>query len=252
MRFRMNSPEGKAILSLVREGDYAHPGEEEAIVRVASNLDQSAIQRVLDVGCGRGGTARWFQQHGWGNVVGIDIDAESIEEARRHYPRVEYHACDVADLGRLQLEPFDLAYLLTSFYAFPDQQRALCEIRSACNPGARLCLFDYTQPFGGSLQAAVGGEIGKPIVLETLHVWMKAADWEVISTTDMTRDFLRWYDVLLHKISRYRQAIVRAAGNDWYDYVASFYSAVRDALALRHLGGVLVLAEAAAGRKTDG
>jgi hypothetical protein len=30
MTFKMNSPEGKAILALVRDGDYAHPGEEEA------------------------------------------------------------------------------------------------------------------------------------------------------------------------------------------------------------------------------
>jgi hypothetical protein len=60
MRFRMNSPQGKSILSRIRGGDYAHPGEEDAIVQIAQKLPRASIRRLLDVGCGRGGTAEWF------------------------------------------------------------------------------------------------------------------------------------------------------------------------------------------------
>src|SRR5689334_15460967 len=101
MAFRMNSPQGKAILALVRNGDYAHPGEEDAIALVAGMVPRTGNCRVLDVGCGRGGTAQWFHEHRWGDVVGLDIDAESIAYARRTYPGIEFHACDVLEMGGL-------------------------------------------------------------------------------------------------------------------------------------------------------
>ena len=90
MRFRLNSPQGKAILAMVRGGDYAHPGEEQAIAQVAQELPRAAIRRLLDVGCGRGGTADWFHRHEWGTVVGVDIDSASVDYAQQQYPGVEF------------------------------------------------------------------------------------------------------------------------------------------------------------------
>ncbi len=51
----MNSPMGKQILALIRDGDYAHAGEEEAIELTLKNVSKDPGRRVLDVGCGRGG-----------------------------------------------------------------------------------------------------------------------------------------------------------------------------------------------------
>ena len=53
----MNSFEGKRILALIREGDYAHAGEEEAIERAFRSIPKNRENWVLDVGCGRGGSA---------------------------------------------------------------------------------------------------------------------------------------------------------------------------------------------------
>jgi SAM-dependent methyltransferase len=244
MSFRMNSPQGKAILALIRKGDYAHPGEEEAVEAVASGLSRSSIGRILDVGCGRGGTAGWFHRHGWGEVVGIDRDADSIDYAKKTYPHVRFHACDVAELGRLSLPAFDLAYLFSSLYAFADQQAALGAIRDACREGAHLVIFDYTQPAGGRLPATLGTEIGRPIVMERLMDWMQAEAWQPISVTDMTGRFVSWYDAMLRKVEKNRQAILETAGEDWYDFVASWYGALRDALAGRHVGGSVIHATA--------
>jgi len=52
---RMNSPTGKKILALVREGDYAHPGEEAAIGLVMRDFAPDPGRLILDVGCGPGG-----------------------------------------------------------------------------------------------------------------------------------------------------------------------------------------------------
>ena len=252
MPFRMNSPQGKAILALVREGDYAHPGEGEAIEAVVSGLPRTSIHRVLDVGCGRGGTANWFYEQGWGDVVAVDLDAESIKYAQETYPQVQFHACDVADLGQLSLPLFDLAYLFSSFYAFADQQTALRAIRGACREGAHLVIFDYTRPKGGRLPTALGTEIGQPIVMENLSAWMKAEAWQPISVTDMTGGFVRWYEELMHKVEKNRQAILAMVGEDWYDFVVAWYGALKDALTKGQVGGSVIHATAAARSTLDG
>ena len=49
--FFMNSYLGKRILALVRDGDYAHAGEEEAIALAMAPLAKDARRRILDAGC---------------------------------------------------------------------------------------------------------------------------------------------------------------------------------------------------------
>jgi SAM-dependent methyltransferase len=244
MSFRMNSPEGKSILALVRGGDYAHPGEERAVARVAASLPRESIHRILDVGCGRGGTAAWFHQHGWGTIVGLDVDAVSVDYARTHYPQVEFVHLDVAKADSLNGDPFDLAYLFNSFYAFPDQASALSHIRKACREGARLVIFDYTRPSGGELPTELGSEIGRPIVLEDLCAWLPESKWKLISVDDWTDSFVAWYAELLGRFDKNRAKIVGTVGGDWYEYAAGWYSAVHGALVSGTLGGKVVHAVA--------
>jgi|SRR5689334_18703402 len=240
MSFRMNSPQGKAIPALVRGGDYAHPGEEEAIEGVVTLLPRHDVRRLLDVGCGRGGTADWFRRHGWGQVAAIDIDQESIRYCQQTYPEIEFHTCDVTGMSQLSLPPFDVAYLFNSFYAFPDQRKALSEIRTMCRDGAHVIIFDYTRPRGGDLPVALGSEIGQPVVIETLRRWMSQDEWEMKSVTDLTGNFVAWYQVTVQKIEDKQQPILELAGRDWYDYVLAWYSALRDALVAGALGGAVV------------
>jgi SAM-dependent methyltransferase len=245
MTFRMNSPEGKAILALVREGDYAHPGEEEAIALVADTLSGASIRRAIDVGCGRGGTADWFRRHGCAMVVGVDIDAASVDYARQRYPQVQFFRGDVAQLRNIVQGPFDLAYLFSSFYAFPEPLDALREIRAICNMGSHLLVFDYTRANDSRLPSALGSEIGRPIVLETFPQMLKEAGWDLISQTDLTDHFIHWYADLLKRFERKRPEILAAAASEWYEFVTAWYGALHEALLNGLLGGAIFHAAAA-------
>jgi SAM-dependent methyltransferase len=111
---QMNSFSGKQLLALIRESDYAHAGEQEAIEMTLRNYPRRTDQLLLDVGCGRGGTANYVQELGWGRVVGLDSEPDSIAHARQVYPAIEFHACAVVDAALVLGRKFDLIYLFNS------------------------------------------------------------------------------------------------------------------------------------------
>ena len=88
-RMRMNHPDGKRLLAAVRDGDFAHAGEEAAVRMAWKRLPKRPDQSCLDAGCGRGGTAALVQSQGWGQVVGLDIDAETISFVAERLPGLE-------------------------------------------------------------------------------------------------------------------------------------------------------------------
>lgn len=239
MVFQMNSPEGKAILARVRRGDYAHPGEEAAIELISGGVERLNIHRLLDVGCGRGGTAAWFHRHNWGQVTGVDVDATSIDYARKTYPGIEFIVSDVCLLKEHNVGPFDFVYLLNSFYAFPDQSRALQSIRSVCRSGSQLCIFDYARTRNAIVPAALGSDIGNPIVLEDMPDWLTEAGWTMAGFEDCTEKYVVWYDALLAGFERERNWIDENFGEDWRRYVLSWYGELRNALADQTLHGVV-------------
>jgi ubiquinone/menaquinone biosynthesis C-methylase UbiE len=232
----MNSATGKAILSLVREGDYAHPGEERAIDLVFAPLAMDPARQLLDIGCGRGGTADYVRSHGWGQVAGVDIDAETLAEAARRYPEVSFVAADVTGIGDLWQGRFDLLYLFNSFYAFPDQPRALGEMARVARPGATLVLFDYTAA-AGTVRFPDREQAANwtPLDLERLPQQLRDAGWELVCAQDVSSSYLAWYRELCGRIEAQQEEITRRFGREWYDHVHAVYA---DLLALIEAGTV--------------
>jgi SAM-dependent methyltransferase len=104
---------------------FAHAGEEAAVRMAWECLPRRANQSCLDPGCGRGGTAALVQAERWGQVIGLDIDSETISFAQSAYSNVRFVAADVTCAGGLFPAHFDISYAFNAFYAFPDQQAAL-------------------------------------------------------------------------------------------------------------------------------
>jgi SAM-dependent methyltransferase len=242
----MNSFTGKQVLALVRNGDYAHAGEEEAIELALGAYPKRPERLVLDVGCGRGGTARYVQEHGWGMAVGIDRDLDSIARARQVHPQVEFHACDVVEAGLVVPCKFDLICLFNSFYAFDDQARALRVLARLATGDGQLMLFDYTDR-GGYDQAPLMNEgqpfLPHPIRLSAIETMLREAGWRLTSVTDLTADYERWYGDLASRIDGKRPEITTLAGSDGFDSVRRQYADLLAAIRQGTLGGAIVRAE---------
>ncbi len=241
----MNSLEGKRILALVREGDYAHAGEEEAIELVFSDLDKDPDREILDLGCGRGGTADYVQRHGWGRVTGVDSDAETLASAGNAYPWISFVVADAATVGQLWQSRFDLICLFNSFYAFPDQREALLSMRRAARPHAALVIFDYTDVAGTFRQHAGEREsFWSPINLRTFHGELAEAGWELVRISDISAQYRTWYQRLCARFEAKKATVVGEFGQEWYDYAHAVYVDLLDLIDREIIGGAIVRARA--------
>jgi ubiquinone/menaquinone biosynthesis C-methylase UbiE len=243
----MNSFEGKRILALIRDGDYAHAGEEEAIERAFSSVPKNADAWLLDVGCGRGGSAEYLRRHGWGQVEGIDRDVESIGYARATYPDINFHVCDVLDVPRTVTRSFDIIYMLNAFYAFARQRDALAGLRKVATPAAQLVIFDYAIGAAANEESLkVDGRMLIPHAIRVSEIAsiLRDAGWEPGLVQDLSADYTRWYAALVERIRDKRAEIEKIGGAEWYDFVLAMYSGLHGAIAQGILGGALVHARA--------
>jgi len=243
----MNSFEGKRILALIRDGDYAHAGEEEAIEHAFRSIPKNAEQWLLDVGCGRGGSAEYLRRNGWGHVEGIDRDTDSIEYARATYPKIGFHVCDVLDVPRTVARAFDIVYMLNAFYSFAQQHDALAAIRKVAKPDAQLVIFDYTLGATTNEESlAVGGQMFIPhaIRLPEIGTMLREAGWEPGVVEDLSAEYAGWYAVFVERIRLKQAEIEKIGGAEWYNFVLSMYSGLHGVIAQGALGGAIVHARA--------
>lgn len=244
----MNTAVGKRLLALVRDGDYAHPGEEAANELLFAGVPADARRRVLDAGCGGGGTAAWVQTRGLGRVTGIEIDPATARLARARHPEVTVIRGDLGRASDVLRGPFDLVYAMTAVYAVQDQAAAFRELGLLAAPGAELRLLEYADPRGAFVAATrESASLGwwRPLAPRTLPEKLASAGWRALAVRDLHPEFIRWYSELCRRIAARRDHITREFGPDWYDFVAREYVAILDLVRSHALGGVLVRARRA-------
>ncbi len=221
----MNSFTGMRVLSLVRDGDYAHAGEEEAIELAMKPIAKRADQVIVDAGCGRGGTANYLRENGWGSVVGFDIEPASIKAARQAYPGVRFHVCDVCDVDKTIGVKADVLCMFNAYYCFPDQARALRALRKVSKKGARMVIFDHVDR--GSYDCHALLDAGKPFlpnppILSQFPKVLEASGWKVETIEEAHNSYARWYTNLVSRIESKQPEIVALAARP--DMIMFFHS----------------------------
>jgi tocopherol O-methyltransferase len=107
----------------------------------------SAEERVLDAGCGIGGSAVWLAEKRSAYVDGVNINRRQLEQARqlvrsrRLEERVHFHHADSCATG-LPDESFDVVWALESACYAEDKRAFLAEAHRLLKPGGRLIVAD--------------------------------------------------------------------------------------------------------------
>lgn len=247
MTINMRSFAGKNLVSYARGGDYAHPGEEEAIELLMSGFEKNQSRMILDVGCGLGGTAKYIQDKGWGKVTGIDIEKESIEYARIKYPDVEFFEADVLDVGNVLLDrKYDLIYLFCSFYSFPKQFEALQAITEHAQNNAVLLIFDlvdYTNGQHRLIELQQKDRITNPIQKTKLSEMLTNIGWGLTKIIDLNEKHVRWYKNFLIQLNNKRHEIINLFGEMAYISAIARYETWLEEISSERLGGAIFQAK---------
>jgi SAM-dependent methyltransferase/NAD(P)-dependent dehydrogenase (short-subunit alcohol dehydrogenase family)/acyl carrier protein len=115
-------------------------------VRLAYELigpAELAGQRVLDVGCGRGGTVALLAEQFDAVATGVDLSPEAVAFCRRahRHPSASF---EVGDAESLPFEPdsFDVVTNLESSHTYPDLRAFLAEVRRVLRAGGSFLHTD--------------------------------------------------------------------------------------------------------------
>lgn len=102
--------------------------------------------RALDFGCGTGRSTRFLERLGF-EVVGVDIAASMIEQARAADPSGRYQTIPSGDFGSVAGGPFDLVLSAFAFDNIPDERERvelLRGIRQRLAPNGRFVVLGST------------------------------------------------------------------------------------------------------------
>ena len=138
-------------LRLNREVLFQTLASERSVVRAFQNIHMDyAGAKLLDVGCGHGGT--WFQFFRLGvqvaNMTGIDIQEERLKSARELCPKATVVSGDATKMP-FATASFDLVSESTMFATIVDvsvRERIAAEMLRVCKPNGYLMLVDWRTP----------------------------------------------------------------------------------------------------------
>ena len=189
-----------------------------AIADVDARLRADPPARVADIGCGEGwSTIAMARAYPAARVVGVDLDAPSIDAARGHATeagvgdRVQFRHSDAAALDG----PFDLAVIIEAVHDMANPVPVLRAAREALVAGGSLIVVDervaesFTAPgddierfmYGWSITTCLpDGRSRSPSVAtgtvmrpDTLRRYAAEAGFESVEILPIENDFFRFY-----------------------------------------------------------
>jgi tocopherol O-methyltransferase len=168
--------------------------------RLAQKAEIPRGARVLDIGCGVGGSALWLADQFECQVTGITISpvqarmAARKAQARGLSERVRFEVND-ANHWKPEPESFDVVWIMESSEHFPDKKHFFERCAIALKPAGALAVCawlrrDGAMPPGERKLVATIAEAMMSASLDSLsnyRDWMRDAGLTVVAAEDITR-----------------------------------------------------------------
>ena len=184
-------------------GETAEQAQIQLMEQLAQRAEITRGAKVLDIGCGVGGSALWLADRFECDVTGMTISpvqagmatkAATKAKARGLRGKVSF---EVKDANRWQPQPasFDVVWVMESSEHFPDKKHFFERCAAALKPGGTLAVCAWLRrdgPMPPSEQELVGtiAEAMMSASLDSLSSyrdWMREAGLIVAAAEDITR-----------------------------------------------------------------
>ncbi len=183
--------------------------------RLANKAGVRQGSRVLDIGCGLGGSSFWLARELDCEVVGITISPVQCwmaeQRARRAgltaQTRFEVHDANSLDLGS---ESFDAIWIVECSEHLEDRRNFLRRCATTLRPGGSLALYAWLCAERGSasenpalVEQVCAGMLCPPLSSLSEYVgWLNDAGFEDIKGEDITRRVEQTWDLCIERIRR--------------------------------------------------
>jgi tocopherol O-methyltransferase len=221
------------------EGDETpETAQVNLIHRLAEQTGICRGARVLDIGCGLGGSSLWLARHLDCSVTGITLSPVQARMAGRR-ARAEALADRVRflvmDANRLSLSPasYDVVWIIECSEHLRDKAAFFATCAELLRPGGRLALCAWlsaARPDDRAQQRLVAdvcrGMLCPSLATRDDHVhWMREAGFETVEVEDLTRRVARTWEDCLRIVRRpWVRLLLPFFGARVRAFVASFES----------------------------
>ena len=230
----------KHLLAEIRNGDFTHPKDREAVSFTINKINFASKESILDVGSGLGGTVDMLNQDV--KTIGVDKDIQAINYARNQYKDCDFLHGDVLDINNLTEETFDLITIFSSFYAFENQNQACNVLIPRAREKADLLVFEYSSktPFKGNLFDDDHSPFN-PVALDRIDAIF--SPWSVVNVYDLSEMFFDSYQSVLENMRNNESSLCHNHGKEAYHRVYDSFTKLTVNLDTGVLGGCLVHAQ---------
>jgi len=127
--------------------DFVSTGGINTTKEMVKQLAIKKGEKILDVGCGIGGSAFHFVQNYGAQVEGLDLSSNMIELARKKnqqykIPDINFYVADATKI-ELKESSFDIVYSRDTILHIPPKRELFTKFFKWLKPGGRLLITDY-------------------------------------------------------------------------------------------------------------
>ncbi|MEC8153315.1 MAG: methyltransferase domain-containing protein [Pseudomonadota bacterium] len=221
--FDPDSPDASALSAV----DEFHIGGSEASRFVGEALGATSGLRVLDIGCGIGGPARFMASTFGCRVTGIDLTADYVAVGNQLSAMVGLaEAVTLQQASALDLPfsdgstgdgaGFDAAYVMHVGMNIADKPRMMAEAARVLRPGGKLVVYDVmTQREGSVTYPLPWSDVPENSAVDRLSAYKAAlhAAGLVIEVSETKRDFaVGFFEAMVARMNEAQAAGGGAAG----------------------------------------
>lgn len=189
--------------------DEFHSRGREATVELAALADLGANDRLLDVGCGLGGTARHLASTRGCRVTGIDLTEQYVSVGRTLTERVGLHDRVEHRHGsalELPFAPatFEVVWTEHVQMNIPDKERFYAEVARVLKPAGRFLFHDILRGPGSPplypAPWAADESLSALATEDQLRSVMAGAGLEIVQWRDKTAETIAFFEKVFARI----------------------------------------------------